>query len=962
MRTSNSSNLCESHMDSKKLQTGRIRIFPFLLIIFLSSISLPRLYASCTCGGSITATIGDGGSTPRPITNYVSSPITSGCYVVKGFIYLPSDFVILGGRFEMESGAEIRVPSGKTLTIRNVTSNGGIYGCDNLWRGLNITSGGTLIMTGTTIQDAQYAVKASGAARIFINDNSILHNYVGVYVPSVGGTMHNLNFNIYDNLFDCTNGPGSLRLSDYSGMSPSSSGVAYAGFEINNANAKIGSNSNPLNQANVIHHMRVGIIGKASNLQCYNTEISDLIPLLTNRGYTGATGDGIGIYVRNNSSLVAVNNTIENTPFAGISSYQSWLMRVTNNEISEVEVGVYDESSVNSAIITANDIYYFRNRGIVVNKPGLLASPSIVSNTMFTFGTEPTSGFQAIGVLLNSVGGNPYVSNNDLSLHSNCIGINLNSCQRVNAVYNAVSINDDSETAIRGIEIACAATPHSHFLSNVVTADEEFELITGFVTEMSNNNRYCCNETYGTDYGYTFFGDCKRAEGYGHNEIRALTGGLFLASSTIVGVQSHKGNKWYGNFPSGSSTTGGAIFQGTALEIKASQFKVHTCNTPYWPPSIFPAQSCNSTSTNWFLLDDGYPEDCGADDICDLVFLPDHDDNFADIDDGDEKIARGLMEVGDYSFTLDYESRRNLFERMWINAGSHSQNSYVDSFYTATQSSTIADFYEVELEIDTLLSFTEEEYDSIQAILLDMSELQDTIRRLDSLFYIAANSSDSTTVILKRDTTFGLIDTLTAHLQGVFSIYKARILSDKDDIIYLNGLIDPVNIIDTNEQIVNDIYLAQLMEADYVLDSAQTAQLLSVASQCPREGGSIVFKARALYQMVDDTLWNDSGCIEDYMSLRSAKKNIFTNNSFDIYPVPASDKLNLRIKSIDKYESIDLEIYNLTGKSVHHQHIYRPAASMVEIPIDKLQSGVFIGIVKYQNEVLHIQRLIISRN
>lgn len=255
-----------------------------LLIILLSSISLHSLYASCTCGGSITATIGDGGSTPRPITNYVSSPITSGCYVVKGYIYLTSDFVILGGRFEMESGAEIRVPSGKTLTIRNVTSNGGIYGCDNLWRGLNITSGGTLIMTGTTIQDAQYAVKATGAARIFINDNSILHNYVGVYVPSVGGTMHNLNFNIYDNLFDCTNGPGSLRLSDYSGMSPGSSGKAYAGFEINAANAKIGSNSNPLNQANIIKHMRVGIIGKSSNLQCYNTEISDLIPYLTNRG------------------------------------------------------------------------------------------------------------------------------------------------------------------------------------------------------------------------------------------------------------------------------------------------------------------------------------------------------------------------------------------------------------------------------------------------------------------------------------------------------------------------------------------------------------------------------------------------------------------------------------------------------------------------------------------------------
>lgn len=87
-----------------------------------------------------------------------------------------------------------------------------------------------------------------------------------------------------------------------------------------------------------------------------------------------------------------------------------------------------------------------------------------------------------------------------------------------------------------------------------------------------------------------------------------------------------------------------------------------------------------------------------------------------------------------------------------------------------------------------------------------MSGLQDSIRRLDSLFYLAANATDSTAVILGRDTIFGLIDTLTAHLQGIFSIYKARILEDKEDIIYLNSLIDPVNIIDTNEQIVNDIF------------------------------------------------------------------------------------------------------------------------------------------------------------
>ncbi|MBK8296843.1 MAG: T9SS type A sorting domain-containing protein [Saprospiraceae bacterium] len=949
-----------SNLNSRK-RPSSLSLLVFILLI--SMVKLTDLNASCTCGGSPTGTIGDGSNMPKAISGYVpgNGIITSGCYIVKGFVYLDINILITGGRFEMEAGAEIRVPSGKKLTIRNVTDNGGIYGCDALWRGLNITTGGTLEMNGTIIQDAQYAVKASGTANIMINNNTFLHNYIGVYIPTTGtNAIHNVRLNAFSNTFDA---PaiggiyGLLRFSGYSGISPSTNSRAFAGFEINNANIQIGSLVAGYFGTNTVQHMRVGVYAKNSTIQCDYLTASNLIPYYSNRDYTGP--DGIGILAFN-TTLVASHNTISNC-LGGITGNGSWLKDIYDNEIYSIDVGILDRGAFNSPTIINNSIQYFRNRGIEISKANSLIYPMISTNSpISTNGTSPTTNYNSVGIKLNLVGNRSIggvLEYNDIHIHSNGTGIHNNAVTNIGSGFNDVRFDDLSQTATLGIGILHTDSKDCFVIDNSVIVEDEFENITCFYSEVTPNTIYCCNGVSGATNGYVFSGNCRRLNCFSHNVIDGEETGVYLDYSSVIGKQFDRGNNWNDDNYSLAS----AIGLTNAIILYESKFYIESCDQPLWPPTILPTQA--DCGPGWFTLSDGESEDCNEDSGCDPIFLsPDHDVSFAPLDSADILVSRGQFKSGEFGFSLDYESRKSLFERMWFDPSSHSQNAYIDSFYSASSSSTIADFNNIARKIDTLLQYSNIELDTIESIVSKLAITRDTMRILDSLFYLSANLTDSTQYITLRDTSMGLLDSLTLYYQQVLRDYKTRVLSGKSALIYLNSIITPINKIDSNEQIVNDLYLTQLMEDDFHYDSMQGVLLLSVAKQCPREGGSIIYKARILYQIVKDTLFDDSSCKLAPTVVRSNKDK--TNNIEIIYsPNPAHNSITLELIDLKQNEEFSIAILDLNGRDKFTQKITNPKSRNVTLTIPDNLYGIYIATIKGKDdEILHKQKLVFVGN
>ncbi|MBL7965321.1 MAG: hypothetical protein JNM31_15905 [Flavobacteriales bacterium] len=120
----------------------------------------------------------------------------------------------------------------------------------------------------------------------------------------------------------------------------------------------------------------------------------------------------------------------------------------------------------------------------------------------------------------------------------------------------------------------------------------------------------------------------------------------------------------------------------------------------------------------------------------------------------------------------------------------------------------------------------------------------------------------------------------------------AKVLT-ADGVKAANAGIATSELIEGNEKVVNDIYLATVGKDVDELTSAQTSALLDVASQCPMLGGNAVFRARSLYSLVDDTYDFDDQllCLPHGIIVKNLTDR--TANSVVVIPNPAVDEASL---------------------------------------------------------------------
>lgn len=67
--------------------------------------------------------------------------------------------------------------------------------------------------------------------------------------------------------------------------------------------------------------------------------------------------------------------------------------------------------------------------------------------------------------------------------------------------------------------------------------------------------------------------------------------------------------------------------------------------------------------------------------------------------------------------------------------------------------------------------------------------------------------------------------------------------------------------IETNDRIVNDIYLATMGKDVDEFTASQTSTLFDIANQCPMLGGNAVYRARALYSWIADKIELDDALL-----------------------------------------------------------------------------------------------------
>ena len=124
-------------------------------------------------------------------------------------------------------------------------------------------------------------------------------------------------------------------------------------------------------------------------------------------------------------------------------------------------------------------------------------------------------------------------------------------------------------------------------------------------------------------------------------------------------------------------------------------------------------------------------------------------------------------------------------------------------------------------------------------------------------------------------------------------------------------------LIEANQKQVNDIYLGTVAKDIDSFTAAQASQLFDIANQCPMLGGNAVFRARALYGLIDDTQdFNDPLiCLQQGIVVKSLEAAEV--NAIAVVPNPATDEASLLLTEEWDTPGV-LIVYDALGAEVFH--------------------------------------------
>ena len=922
----------------------------------------------CTTGGlnvgaaNTTTLLSESGLPDDMLVNQNNCLAINGQLVIDG---IDSDvYSILGGEIRMQPGAEILIQNGE-LVLQAVLQNidgipgfDGIHGCGIMWRSITVETGAKLTMVFNKVQDAQYAISARHLASISVNGNLFDRNHVGIYTPPLGGIQTVLTpFPISLNTFDNT---GNGLLPPFDNIPTYDPSTPYAGVELRNGLLFFGTGGGI---TNIIRNMRNGIVAERSLLVTEGVQIENMVggtlfPQILNIN----DAEGTGIFLRGAAAFVT-NSSVESA-VRGIYAFRSGLAQIEENVISDVDYGATVINSDNLPLIIEKNQIEFHYRGVrVFNSPN--ARVMINENDPMTF-TANVPGQLGVGIDLLSGSGatvNQYdpfsiVQENNIILKGQANGISLNSVGNLEINYNDILYDDVPITPPAGSDVdfvpgILLTGADNNFLydNTVVSTNLDFLnpdalsdfFFTGMDVSISKSNTFCCNSFDGTNVGTYFLNSCIDTE-LRHTNFGQHSVGLWCTVDAVLTDQDHAGNLWNGTY-----NGFWAQHWGIESHVGDSEFLMEDSDpstpfpdiemdVPLWPQLIF-------SNYEWFKYNPiGQSTDCGLDnEYC----APPPFFDFTEKEQLKEayiNIANGDYLSSEFGDVLQWESTRYLYKTLLENSPLLGQNQDVDDFFNDSPNNSVGFFHNVESQISDLYQPDEATSSQLETDFNSVDDLVADIAVLDNQLENASNLEDSLAIASQK---IPLMADLNVAVQSIFNTIE----SEHTNRIALTGQVLTANsglpgnmIYEQNEQQINELYLNTVTQDIFDLNDSQLSTITSIAAQCPSEGGSAVYGARALLSLFQEINYNDfelCDISEARSFIEKANKERAKNESILVYPNPASQTLNIQLTDSEIDKAIRIELKDLTGRVLKVTNINGKDSS-VSIPINELPQGIYI--------------------
>lgn len=861
-------------------------------------------------------------------------------YIVQGTLLADAPLNTISNKiFHMEQGSEIVVPAGKTLDIRQSS----LYGCSKMWKGITLSgpasgqAGAVLsISRGSELNDAYYGAYAPNGTTVGFYQSYFGNNYVSLYIPPVPSSAAKMNKTAADVYYSTFYGTGAmLPMYQCAACLPVSSKVPKAGIEVNDVSVSIHSCCG----INHFENLSNGIIGYRSNLYLNNNRFFSIHAdaaynnqTLTTTGLTSFNGSAIygtgtttsgsravkidqtgfgnqpgtslvtmddcdyGVY-DDNIELISRDNIILNI---GKAAYHSQLAtrqtRIENNYIESLNTGIelfaYDNAFITR--IQDNEISFGDPAGggvfsYSIRAEGTNAAVSDLHHiyrNIINFRSHSLNSFRGIYSNSNT---RLVIIDNILNMWNN--DVNQDGIYSSNGVGNITNCNH-----IRGDGINFKLQSSQSAIADFMSAEPEIG----------------CNDMDGTNNGIYVLGPITVnmtpfTEIKGNDFYRHTYSFRFGQNALVTAPLNYRGNKWN----AASTLTGGfqAWNQGSF-----TPYKVNSLIMPLLPLSQFPP--------SWFFFFGGTQDfSCYTpENYCQNHIPPQLSNTVKDMD---RMIAADTLQNNPYTDETRWMLKKGLSKKIDDNPAMLS-DTLMNQFYTTYQNSTLAELNPIE-EAKAALFVTDSIIDTLyqQNHAMIAQQLSDEHLQMD-LLDIAITYNDTALLAV-------IINTLDLKEQAI--VDKAE-QSDSlaaltngnrniaaDIVNNTNAALSIGNMIEYNERTVNEIYLTTIAKGIYTFTPLQIQQLHDIAIQCPMAGGNAVFRGRAMYALIERTLFYDDFvlCSQAGITLRQANQAL--ENKSDVQhiatlnPNPANEKATLEY-DIPETETGVFSLSNSTGQSV----------------------------------------------
>ncbi len=855
--------------------------------------------------------------TSSQVTNYT----ITGNAVIRDTFVVDSSLTLNAANLTCQPGSKILVKNGATLSIENSSV---LQSCgDTLWAGIEVEKGGEIIsLTSNTISEARHGIQLNDSSNYKIEKTIFDNNYIGIYLTGmhhkIGNTIYNAG-STYDCLFKST----SPLLKKYVGMSETIGTKGLAGIYVHHG--KMFINLNNHNKHTTFDNLSNGIIADSNSYMVthftkfmhihadavYNSLLTygngsgvfvlDNDPIYAQRVAANRSGKNFidcdfGVYARNSS--IDVKQTIMDSVMRGVyisalNPLKTHRALVTLNTINAINKGVslIDADLSHATVVLGNEIKigYFPSTG---NETGIE-----INHTLSTFPSDTS-----LKIINNEI----YCSNAAFGIHGQ------------NATYSTIKgnfIKFDTNTADKRIGISLDKCKGSLIENNVVKGDYDTtrtdELLTGIRSSFSDSLIISCNQMDSTAFGFKFSSantnSTFRANGMHSNKI-----GLYLDTSGSIGIQNHHGNLFNGKYRSYAAVNyGNVVF---------SEFDVYNDSLKLY----YPAGEI-SPSSGWFVPDNDTNEY-----QCELTstYIPyNHSGTGTTIWIGGTPIpvedyqnmrvvANDSLQPAEFPDETQEIAEDELYQRL-LQHPELLADPELNSFYLIETESALGQL--------TKLRLLQERYDPeiVQARNnLSSAEyyLNLTALALETNAINIEVNGETEALLLERDQLLLSLSALTDDYNVKYEIYR-ELFSDYLEIIENeNAQVNVTSLIQDNEQIVNTVAFETIAAGLYTFNTAQKYLLESVATQCPKAGGKAVYRARAIYSLICDTIEynDDANCAQQgfYRKKKEeSKKKVDAAFNYLVKPNPAKDFLS--VSSIP--ENSIVRIYNTQGLLVYNE-------------------------------------------